>query len=289
MFGIFGIRQLNGPVDSSAGRYSVRCRCFGARVRRRCPFYVNCPVPEDRLYSVPLNRVGDFEFDDDVADVFPDMIRRSVPGYASMLSLIGQCAATYVLPDTNVYDLGCSLGASTFAVQQNAVASCHIHAVDNSAAMVARLRNSISDQHDAGAEVEVADVEVHETDIRHANVQNASLVVINLTLQFLPPEERDAFVARVAKGVLPGGALLLSEKIAFVDPAQDELMTTLHHDFKRAHGYSDLEIAQKRTAIENRLIPETLETHVQRLRSAGFGTVCPWFQCFNFMSVLAVK
>jgi tRNA (cmo5U34)-methyltransferase len=247
-------------------------------------FPVNRLVPEDRLYSVPLNRVGDFEFDDEVADVFPDMIRRSVPGYASMLSLIGQCAETYVLPGTNVYDLGCSLGASTFAVQQNAPASCHIHAVDSSAAMVARLRRIVRDQHDGSA-----DIEVHEADIRQTNVRNASLVVINLTLQFLPPEERDGFVDRVADGVLPGGALLLSEKIAFADPAQDQLMTTLHHDFKRAHGYSDLEIAQKRTAIENRLIPETLETHVERLRRAGFSTVCPWFQCFNFASVLAVK
>ncbi len=89
--------------------------------------------------------------------------------------------------------------------------------------------------------------------------------------------------------MLPGGALLLSEKICFEDAAQQELMTNLHHDFKRAHGYSDLEIAQKRTAIENRLVPETLATHVARLRDAGFGSVAPWFQCFNFASILAVK
>ncbi len=284
MSGIFHVRRPNRSVSGTAGRYSATCRCCGVRFATNASSLVNRPVPEDRLYSVPLKRVGDFEFDDGVADVFPDMIRRSVPGYASMLSLIGQCAATYVLPDTNVYDLGCSLGASTFAVQQHAPASCHIHAVDSSAAMVARLRSIVGDQRDAGA-----DVEVHEADIRQTNVRNASLVVINLTLQFLPPEERDTFVHRVAGGVLPGGALLLSEKIAFADPAQNQLMTTLHHDFKRAHGYSELEIAQKRTAIENRLVPETLETHVERLRGAGFSTVCPWFQCFNFASVLAIK
>jgi tRNA (cmo5U34)-methyltransferase len=241
-------------------------------------------VPEDRLYSVPLNRVGDFEFDDDVADVFPDMIRRSVPGYASMLSLIGQCAATYVLPDTNVYDLGCSLGASTFVVQRNAPPTCQIHAVDSSAAMVARLRQSVGRQRGT-----LAKINVHEDDIRQTNVRNASLVILNLTLQFIAPDERDSFIAAVSRGVLPGGALLLSEKIDFADPAQQELMTALHHDFKRAHGYSDLEIAQKRTAIERRLIPETLETHVERLQIAGFRSVCPWFQCFNFASVLAIK
>ncbi|HIK94504.1 MAG TPA: carboxy-S-adenosyl-L-methionine synthase CmoA [Planctomycetes bacterium] len=238
----------------------------------------------DRIYSLPLNRVGDFEFDDEVADVFPDMIRRSVPGYASMLSMIGQCAETYVLPDTNVYDLGCSLGAATFAVQQNAPSDCRIHAVDSSAAMVTRLRRIVSEQSSEGAAVEV-----HKTDIREIAVRNASLVVLNLTLQFLPPEERDSFVHGVAAGILPGGAMLLSEKISFVDAAENRLMTRLHHDFKRAHGYSHLEIAQKRTAIENRLVPETLETHIERLRRAGFSTICPWFQCFNFASVLAVK
>ena len=120
-------------------------------------------------------------------------------------------------------------------------------------------------------------------------VENASLVVLNLTLQFLPPAERSAIIGSIAQGTLPGGALLLSEKICFDDPGQQTLMTELHHDFKRAHGYSDLEIAQKRSAIENRLIPETLETHVQRLREAGYSTVTPWFQCFNFASILAVR
>ncbi len=83
--------------------------------------------------------------------------------------------------------------------------------------------------------------------------------------------------------------MLLSEKICFDEPTQQQLMTELHHDFKRAHGYSDLEVAQKRTAIENRLIPETLDTHIDRLKSAGFTTVAPWFQCFNFVSILAVR
>jgi tRNA (cmo5U34)-methyltransferase len=276
------------PFDQSASdglrRYAVTLLQPVAGHCRQRPIHVGYHVSEDRLYSAPLNRIGDFEFDDDVAEVFPDMIRRSVPGYASMLSLIGQCAETYAAPNTNVYDLGCSLGASTFAVQQHAPVGCHVHAVDNSAAMVARLRQTVAQQHCTGALIEV-----HEADIRQTDIRNASLVVLNLTLQFLPPDERDSFIDRIADGVLSGGAILLSEKISFADPAQHQLMTTLHHDFKRSHGYSDLEIAQKRTAIENRLVPETLDTHVERLREAGFSTVCPWFQCFNFASVLAVK
>lgn len=233
---------------------------------------------------MPLQRVGDFEFDDAVADVFPDMIRRSVPGYGSMLGMIAQCAQLFVTPKSHVYDLGCSLGAGTLLIREHAVSDSRIFAVDNSAAMISRLQEKLQPVPQNSAEVIL-----QQADMREVQVQNASLVVLNLTLQFLPPDARNDFMARIAAGTNPGGALILSEKICFTDPAQQQLMTTLHHDFKRAHGYSDLEIAQKRTAIENRLIPETLETHVARLRSAGFAIVSPWFQCFNFASVLAVK
>ena len=120
-------------------------------------------------------------------------------------------------------------------------------------------------------------------------IDGASLTVLNLTLQFLPVQDRTQLLQNVAEGTITGGAVLLSEKIRFSDAGQQTLMTDLHHDFKRDHGYSDLEIAQKRTAIENRLVPETLEEHIQRLQAVGFRTVTPWFQCFNFASVVAVK
>lgn len=241
-------------------------------------------MAQDRIYSVPLHHVGDFEFDDAVADVFPDMIRRSVPGYASMLSMIAQTAERYSQPATSLYDLGCSLGAGTVLLQQYAAADCRVIAVDSSAAMISKLNARLEEDNAAGATVTTV-----QADIREVPIENASVVVLNLTLQFLPPEERTTLIQKVAAGMQPGGALLLSEKICFEDAAQQQLMTDLHHDYKRAHGYSDLEIAQKRTAIENRLIPETLATHVERLTNAGFRSVAPWFQCFNFSSILAVK
>jgi tRNA (cmo5U34)-methyltransferase len=113
--------------------------------------------------------------------------------------------------------------------------------------------------------------------------------VLNLTLQFIPPEDRTAVIQHAHEALLPGGAILVSEKICFDRFDEQQLLTELHHDFKRSHGYSDLEIAQKRTAIENRLIPETMTAHLQRMEQAGFATVAPWFQCFNFASILAVK
>ena len=240
--------------------------------------------PRDDLYSLPLNQVGNFEFDEQVVRVFPDMIARSVPGYGSILSMIEQLAARFVTPGTTVWDLGCSLGAATRLIRRSAPLDCTIHAVDNSAAMIDRLRSNLTESDNTGCEVTL-----HESDLRDVEIRNASFVVLNLTLQFLPPAARTHVIQNVWRGLLPGGALLLSEKICFDEPTQQLLMTELHHDFKRANGYSDLEVAQKPTAIENRLIPESLESQIHHVRHAGLRTIAPWFQCFNFASILAVR
>lgn len=246
-------------------------------------------MSRDQIYSLPLNRVGDFQFDDSVAEVFPDMIARSVPGYASILSMIQQLARRFVLPETRVYDLGCSLGAASLLMREVIPASAVIHAVDNAPAMVSRLLPLIeADDHRRG-DKPAAKVSVHLADICDFPLEKASFVVLNLTLQFVPESSREMLLRSACQALCPGGALLLSEKLHFDDPGQQELLTQLHHEFKRSHGYSDLEIAQKRTAIENRLIPESLPTHVARLEKVGFKTVAPWFQCFNFASLLAVK
>ena len=244
----------------------------------------NQSMTRDDIYSLPLNQVGSFEFDEQVVRVFPDMIARSVPGYASILSMIEQLSSRFVRPGTSVWDLGCSLGAATRLIRRQAPHDCKIHAVDNSPAMIQRLRSMLAESPEDGCRVEL-----YEADLREIEVSNATFVVLNLTLQFLPPAERTQVIDNIFRGLLPGGALLLSEKICFDEPTQQQLMTDLHHDFKRAHGYSDLEVAQKRTAIENRLIPETLDTHIDRLQQAGFATVAPWFQCFNFVSILALR
>jgi len=240
----------------------------------------------DQIYRLPHDRVGDFAFDETVVDVFPDMIARSVPGYASILSMIEQLACRFIHPATNVYDLGCSLGAATRLMQQQAPTDCVIHAVDNAEAMVLRLQNELANSARCDGR---CDVVVHHADICGFPMTNASFVVMNLTLQFIDIEKRQELIESIYQALLPGGALLLSEKIGFEDPTRQSLLSDLHHDFKRANGYSDLEIAQKRTALENRLRPETIATHDERLRKAGFSCVAPWFQCFNFASILAVK
>ena len=115
------------------------------------------------------------------------------------------------------------------------------------------------------------------------------MVVLNFTLQFIEPAARMDLMKKIYTGLRPGGALLLSEKIAFSDEAEQQRMDALHIAFKKANGYSDLEISQKRSALENVLVPDTLEQHYQRLESAGFNSVDNWFRCINFISLLAVK
>lgn len=240
------------------------------------------PTADDRLYSRPLKKVADFVFDETVARVFPDMIERSVPGYAALIPLIGMLAERYMQPGARCYDLGCSLGAVTLSVARFLGASdrnlreCRIVAVDNSPAMVERCRRNLRA---AGVPVEVVCA-----DIQDIPVEDAAVAVLNFTLQFIEPEQRGQLIERIFSGLRPGGVLILSEKTA-----ADPLLTELHHDFKKANGYSELEIAQKRTALEKVLIPESVATHMQRLRGAGFREVQPWFQCLNFVSLLAIK
>ena len=241
-------------------------------------------MAQDDIYALPLQNVGDFQFDRRVVDVFPDMISRSVPGYGSILSMIGELANQYAVAGTNIYDLGCSLGAATRIISRRVPHSCTIHAVDSSPAMIARLRELL-----VAESIDGCRVELHQADLAAMPIDRASFVVLNFTLQFVPAAERQSVLQSIFDGMLPGGALVLSEKISFDDPQEQLRLTELHHAFKRANGYSELEIAQKRAALEKMMIPETLGTHRNRLAQVGFSTVVPWFQCFNFTSILAVK
>ncbi|GMG88121.1 carboxy-S-adenosyl-L-methionine synthase CmoA [Biformimicrobium ophioploci] len=239
---------------------------------------------KDNIYSNPLGDVTGFQFDNKVVDVFPDMIQRSVPGYTTIVAMIGTLAERYAQSGSQCYDLGASLGAATLAMRHRIpAADCKIIAVDNSEAMVERCQTVIA------ADSAPVPVELLCQDIQDARIENASVVVLNFTLQFIAVEQRKAILQKIFEGLRPGGVLIISEKVIFEDAAHGELMIDLHHAFKAANGYSALEIAQKRTALENVLIPETLGQHRDRLREIGFSSVDVWFQCFNFASMIAIK
>lgn len=242
-------------------------------------------MPErDQIFSQPMSEIADFAFDEKVAAVFPDMIRRSVPGYASVIAMTGVLAAGHAQPGSRCYDLGCSLGAGSFAIcEQTAGSDIEVVAVDNSPAMLAECQRRLASAHCDQRLQLVCE------DILNVALENASVVVMNYTLQFIEQARRDALIHSLYDALLPGGILLLSEKIRFPDAATDQRMIDMHHAFKKANGYSDLEISQKRTALENILHPETLDSHIRRLEMAGFERHDVWFQCFNFASLIACK
>jgi len=241
----------------------------------------------DRIYATPQEQVADFVFNEAVVRVFPDMIKRSVPGYPAIVENLGVIASQFARPHSALYDLGCSLGAVSQALRRHVQAEgCRVIAVDNSSAMVERCREYLHAQDSMFQEL--LPVQVVEADICQLDFQPASVVALNFTLQFIPREQRLGLLTRIRQALLPGGALILSEKLRFADAGEHALLTDLHIAFKRANGYSELEIAQKRSAIENVMKPDSLEEHRARLNEAGFTKVVPWFQCLNFASLIAL-
>lgn len=238
----------------------------------------------DMVYSQPIDKLGDFSFDQQVVDVFPDMIQRSVPGYANIISTIGMFTQRFTTKNSNLYDLGCSLGAATLSMRRNIDQSgCKIIAVDNSYAMIDGCRRHLD------AYKGETPVELIKTDIQDVEINNASVVVLNFTLQFLAPEDRQTLLEKIYKGLNKGGILILSEKYIFEDNVTQDLLFNMHHDFKRANGYSELEISQKRSALENVMRPDSIDFHKTRLKNIGFSSAEVWYQCFNFGSMLAIK
>ncbi|MCF2858222.1 carboxy-S-adenosyl-L-methionine synthase CmoA [Pseudoalteromonas sp. SMS1] len=238
---------------------------------------------KDSIYATEQT-VKDFTFDENVVEVFPDMIQRSVPGYATMVNNMGKLAGQFAQSNSNLYDLGCSLGAVTLSMRRSIdKENCQIIAVDNSAPMVERCQ-----LHLKGFKSDVP-VHVQLGDINDVNIENASVVAMNFTLQFIPQALRQIVLEKIYAGLKPGGALLLSEKIKGENDVRDNLLIDLHHDFKRQNGYSELEISQKRTAIENIMRTDALSTHLNRLSDVGFSNTQVWYQCFNFCSMIAIK
>lgn len=244
---------------------------------------MNKKTPQDNIFSSQLSEIVDFVFDENVVDVFPDMINRSVPGYGTIVNLIGIVANQYAKPNTHLYDLGCSLGAASLSMRHRLTAEgCSIISVDNAKAMIARLTKILQRDNSKTPVTAICD------DIQNIDIDNASVAVMNFTLQFIPLKERNTIIDKIYKGLNDGGCFILSEKLSFPGEEND-IHIDLHHAFKKSNGYSDLEISQKRSALENVLIPESKESHIQRLQEAGFKHVFPLFQCFNFASFIAVK
>lgn len=243
-------------------------------------------MSQDNIYSTPLEQVSPFEFNSNVVQVFDDMLQRSVPMYRETLLRQVQMTARYHREGTRIYDLGCSHGNFGISLHQfMGTRAYQLMGIDPSAPMLERFRERIGSL-DFAPDQDIGLIEQAAQDVEYAP---CSVVVANLTLQFMPMKAREDLLRRLYTALLPGGILLLSEKTEDRDPYLAELEREWYYRFKRENGYSELEISQKRDALEDVLVPETCETHVERLHRCGFTYVTTWMKWFNFAGFLCQK
>ncbi|MFO7883410.1 MAG: carboxy-S-adenosyl-L-methionine synthase CmoA [Desulfobacteraceae bacterium] len=241
-------------------------------------------MQKDQIFARKMDRVSPFEFNEQVTLAFDDMLARSVPLYHESIKQQAELGCHFFQPGTKIYDLGCSNGnlgvmmAECFKSRRFSMTG-----VDSSAPMIETYGNRIKHRSFEKNIKLVCDL------AEHIEISNASVVVVNLTLQFIPPEKRDCLVKKIYNGLVSNGILLLTEKITHTHPLLADLQITWYQNFKKKNGYSDLEISQKRDALEKVLIPETIEKHENRLKKAGFSHMDIWLKWFNFASMIAVK
>ena len=235
-------------------------------------------MAKDRVFAKPITKR--FEFDEEVASVFDDMIARSVPFYKENMELVCTLLAKGVSEGAVVYDLGCSTGSLLIDLAKRRP-DLRLVGLDSSEAMIERARKK--------AKAFGVAVEFEVADILNYPFLEAGAMVSNYTLQFVRPREREKLVRKIAEAIEPGGLFVCSEKIISEDKWLDKVLVEIYFDFKRSQGYSEYEIAQKREALENVLVPYTLTENIQMLKDAGFGFVEPIFRWANFATFLAKK
>lgn len=241
-------------------------------------------MKKDRVFAQKQTVITPFKFNRAVAAVFDDMLVRSVPFYGEALKQQARMARRYYQSGSRIYDLGCShgnMGVLLLDFFENE--SFRLTGVDNSLPMIEKYARRL-DRRGGCPHIDLVCAGMEDVAIA-----NASVVIINLTLQFLDPGKRDQLIQRVFNGLLPGGILLLTEKTRHPDPELSTLELDFYCEFKRENGYSELEISQKRDALEKVLIPESVAVHERRILEAGFEIFNVWLKWFNFTSMLAIK
>jgi tRNA (cmo5U34)-methyltransferase len=237
----------------------------------------------DEVFRERAN-IADFNFGEPVARVFDDMLDRSVPFYAEMQRMIGEIACDFGVGETNVYDLGCSTGNTLLQLDAALPKSVKLIGIDYSREMLERARSKLRER-GISREHELLCNDLNEG----VNIKNASMVVMMLTLQFVRPLYRDALVRTIYEGLNENGCFVLVEKVLGEDSFFSRLFIKYYYDLKKRHGYSEMEIAQKREALENVLIPYRLGENREMLLRAGFRHCDVFFKWYNFSAMIAVK
>lgn len=242
------------------------------------------PVSEDKIFNDKLSSVNDFNFGEKVASVFDDMLDRSVPFYQEMQSMMGELAIDFAVDKTNIYDLGCSTG--TTMINLNRVIGDRVKyiGIDSSEDMLQKCREKLS-QNNFSGEYDLICADLN----KGIHVENASVVVMALTLQFIRPLFREKLIASILGGLNENGCLILIEKVLGEDSLFNRLFIKYYYDMKKKKGYSELEISQKREALENVLVPYKLLENRELLLNQGFRYCDVFFKWYNFCGIVAVK
>ncbi len=244
-------------------------------------------LPEQSKKDTLFNTTAieeDFTFNSQVVEVFDDMVNRSIPFYRQVIESAAQLLERYVEDGDCIYDLGCSTGSTLLEFSR---LLCHkrltFHGVDNAEAMLnkARLKAAMFGKKNR--------ISFYQQDITNFHRNGVGAIILNYTLQFIRPLQRQQFLDQLYQSLRPGGILLLSEKVINHDQRLNREFIHIYHQFKKAKGYSELEIANKREALENVLIPFSIEENREMLQRCGFTPVTTFFQWFNFCSLTAIK
>jgi tRNA (cmo5U34)-methyltransferase len=241
----------------------------------------------DKIFLAPKKSTGDFEFNAEVAEVFDDMLARSVPFYEEQQKMVAAIGKNFCVPGTNVYDLGCSTATTLIGLCRELPPSAHLIGYDNSAPMLVQARQKIADDNfQERIELRLGDL---NGELSQIPLNNASVVTMCWTLQFIRPLHRDRVIRWIYEALVDEGVLIVTEKILTNNGDMNRFFIDSYHDFKRQQGYSDTEITRKRQALENVLIPYRLEENLQLVRRNGFEVVESFFRWFNFAGFLCVK
>jgi tRNA (cmo5U34)-methyltransferase len=240
----------------------------------------------DKIFVAPQPHISDFDFGAKTAEVFDDMLNRSVPFYGEIQRITGEIAADFACDGSQIYDLGCSTCNSFFAIDHflpNDV-SVRFVGVDSSEEMLEKARQKITRVRFA------RDYELRLGDLnRGVQIENASVTLMVLTLQFIRPLYRNHLISDIYSGLNDNGCLILVEKVLGESSTFNRLFIKHYYEHKKRKGYSELEISQKREALENILIPYRLEENKELLKNCGFQDIEILFKWYNFCAIIAQK
>jgi tRNA (cmo5U34)-methyltransferase len=241
-------------------------------------------MDKDEVFKKEMAIISDFSFGNGVAAVFDDMLDRSIPFYQEVQRMIMEMATDFAVEGTNVYDLGCSTGTTMLNLHHCIPDNVKIIGVDNSEAMLEKCRLKLQ-SNDHPRDFELRCIDLHDG----IHIENASIVSMVLTLQFIRPLYRNKLIDSVYKGLNENGCLILVEKVVGEDTLMNRLFIKYYYDMKKKKGYSELEISQKREALENVLIPYRLLENREMLLDCGFRYCDVFFKWYNFCGMVAIK